>query len=93
VLAAVRNVAVLAESCIVVEPGYVDLGEAEAKPECPGDPPGPAGVDGAVAAVVVGGTPRSSSSSAGSSLLIGRNRGDSKHCSWQAPSLNGPTRG
>jgi hypothetical protein len=38
-------------SCIVVEPGRVDLGEAEGRPERPGDPPGPGGVDGVAVAV------------------------------------------
>lgn len=52
VLVAVRSVVVLAESCIVVEPGHVDLGEAEGRPERHGDPPGPAGVDGVAVAVV-----------------------------------------
>ena len=54
VLAAVGGVAVLAESCIVVEPGCVDLGEAKGRPERLGDPPGAAGVDG-IAVAVVGG--------------------------------------
>ena len=44
---AVGSVAVLAESCVVVEPGGVDLGEAQGRPECLGDPSGPAVVDGA----------------------------------------------
>ncbi len=46
VLVAVASVAVLAESCVVVEPGRVDLGEAQRGPERLGDPPGPAYVDG-----------------------------------------------
>jgi len=33
VAVAVGSVAVLAESCIIVEPGRVDLGEAEGRPE------------------------------------------------------------
>ena len=53
-LVAVGGVAVLAESCIVVEPGRVDLGEAQGRPERLGDPPGPAGVDGVAVAVVSG---------------------------------------
>jgi hypothetical protein len=37
VLVAVESVAVLAESCIVVEPGRMDLGEAKGRPERLGD--------------------------------------------------------
>ena len=51
---AVGSVAVLAESCIVVEAGGVDLDEAQGRPECLGDPAGPADIDG-VAVAVVGG--------------------------------------
>ncbi len=47
VLVAVRDFAVLAESCIVVEPGRVDLGEAQRRPERPGDLSGATGIDGA----------------------------------------------
>jgi hypothetical protein len=54
VLVAVGSVGVLAEPCIVIEPGRVDLGEAEWRPERPGDSPSPAGVDG-VAVPVAGG--------------------------------------
>ena len=53
-LVAVGGVAVLAKSCIVVEPGCVDLGEAQGRPERLGDPPGAAGVDGVAVAVVSG---------------------------------------
>ena len=49
---AVGGVAVLAESCIVVEPGRVDLGEPQGRPERLGDLAGPAGVDGVAVAVV-----------------------------------------
>jgi hypothetical protein len=52
VAVAVGSVAVLAESCIVVESGGVDLGEAQGRPERLGDPPGTAGVDGAAVTVV-----------------------------------------
>jgi hypothetical protein len=38
VAVAVGSAAVLAESRIVVEPGDVDLGEAQERPECLGDP-------------------------------------------------------
>ena len=41
---AVRGVAVLAESRVVVEPGIADLGEGQRRPERDGDLPGPAGV-------------------------------------------------
>jgi hypothetical protein len=37
VAGAVGSIAVLAESCIVVEPGGVDLGEAQGRPERLGD--------------------------------------------------------
>jgi hypothetical protein len=49
---AIGHVAVLAETCIVIEPGRVDLGEAQGRPEHLGDLTGPAGVDGVAAAVV-----------------------------------------
>jgi hypothetical protein len=45
-----RGVALLAESCVVVEPGQVDLGEAQRRPERLGDPPRPAGGDGVAVA-------------------------------------------
>jgi hypothetical protein len=51
VLVAVGGVAVLAEPCIVLEPGRVDLGEAERRPERLGDSSGAAGVDGVTVAV------------------------------------------
>lgn len=51
VLVAVRDFAVWAESCIVVEPGRVDLGEAQGRAERPGDLSGAAGIDGASVAV------------------------------------------
>lgn len=54
VVVAVGGVAVLAEARVVVEPGGVDLGEAQGRPERLGDVPGLAGVDG-VAVAVVGG--------------------------------------
>jgi hypothetical protein len=53
VAVAVRSVAVPAESCVVAEPGGVNLGEAQGRPECLGDLAGPAGVDG-IAVTVVG---------------------------------------
>jgi len=56
VVAAVGHIAVLAESCIVVEPGRVYLSEAQGRPERLGDLPGPASVDG-VALAVVGSDP------------------------------------
>jgi hypothetical protein len=46
VLVAVGDFAVGAESCVVVEPGGADLGEAQGRPERPGDAPGEAGDDG-----------------------------------------------
>ena len=55
VLVAVRSITVLAEPCIVVEPGRMDLGEGQGRPERLGDPPGPAGVDGVTVTVVSGG--------------------------------------
>ena len=55
VLVAVRDFAVLAESRVVMEPGGADLGEAQGRPERPGDAPGEAGVDGAAVAVAGGG--------------------------------------
>ena len=55
VLVAVGDFAVGAESCVVVEPGGADLGEAQRRPERPGDPPGEAGVDGAAVAGASGG--------------------------------------
>jgi hypothetical protein len=55
VLVAVGDLAVLAESCVVVEPGCADLGEARGRPERVGDLPGAAGVDGFAVAVVSGG--------------------------------------
>jgi hypothetical protein len=54
VLATVGSVAVLAESCVVVEPGRVDLGKTEGRPKRPGDTPGAGDVD-EVAVAVVGG--------------------------------------
>src|SRR5208282_6055818 len=48
---AIRGVAVLAESCIVIEAGAVDLGEGQRRPERLGDPAGLAGVDGVAVAV------------------------------------------
>ena len=56
VLVAVRSITVLAEPCIVVEPGRMDLGEGQGRPERLGDLPGPASVDG-VALAVVGSDP------------------------------------
>src|ERR1039457_3903364 len=55
VLVAVRRVAVLAESCVVVEPGVMDLGEGQRWPERDGDLPGRAGVYGVAAESVLGG--------------------------------------
>jgi hypothetical protein len=55
VLVTVRDFAVGAESCVVVEPGGADLGEAQRRPERPGHAPGEAGVDGAAVAVTGGG--------------------------------------
>jgi len=52
---AVGDFAVRAESCVVVEPGGADLGEAQGRPERPGDAPGEAGVDGAAVAGAGGG--------------------------------------
>lgn len=43
VVVAVGSVAVLAESCVVVEPGGVDLGEGQGRPEGRDDPLCPAG--------------------------------------------------
>jgi hypothetical protein len=43
-LVAVGSVAVLAEPCIVVEPGGVNLGEGQGKPERPSDPLRSAGI-------------------------------------------------
>jgi hypothetical protein len=54
VLAALWNVAVLAESRIVIALGRLDLGEAEGGPGRLGDPLGAAGTDG-VAVAVAGG--------------------------------------
>ena len=54
VVVAVGGVAVLAESRVVVEPGGMDLGEAQGRPERLGDVPGLAGVEG-IAVAVVGG--------------------------------------
>jgi hypothetical protein len=54
VVVAVGCVAVLAESCVVVEPGRVDLGEVQGRAERLGDLGGLAGVDG-VALAVFGG--------------------------------------
>ncbi len=54
VVVAVGCVAVLAESCVVVQPGRVDLAEVQGRAERLGDPAGPAGVDG-VAVAVFGG--------------------------------------
>jgi hypothetical protein len=54
VLVAVGHFAVGAESCVVVEPSGADLGEAQGRPERPGDAPGEAGVDGAAVAVAGG---------------------------------------
>jgi len=51
VLVAIGGIAVLAEPRIVVEPGRADLGEAQRRPERPGDPAGPAGLDGVAVAV------------------------------------------
>ena len=51
---AVRCVAVLAESGVVVEPGGMDLAEVQGRAECLGDPAGPAGVDGVAVAVLSG---------------------------------------
>src|ERR1700722_6103319 len=51
VTGAVGSVAVLAESCVVVEPGRVDLAEAQGRPKCLGDQAGSAGVDGVAVAV------------------------------------------
>ena len=55
VLVAVGDFAVGAESCVVVEPGGADLGEAQGRPERPGDAPGEAVVDGAAVAGAGGG--------------------------------------
>jgi hypothetical protein len=52
---AVRSVAAGAESGVVVEPGLVDLGEAQGRLERPGDLPGPGGVDEVAVAVPGGG--------------------------------------
>ena len=54
-LVAVGDFAVGAESCVVVEPGGADLGEAQGRPERPGDAPGEAVVDGAAVAGAGGG--------------------------------------
>lgn len=51
VLVAIRGVAVLTESCVVIEAGAVDLGEGQRRPERLGDPAGPAGVNGVAVAV------------------------------------------
>jgi len=55
VLVAVGDLAVGAESCVVVEPGDADLGEVQGRPERPGDAPGAAGIDGAAIAGAGGG--------------------------------------
>lgn len=54
VLVAVRGVAVLGESCIAVEPGRVNLGEAQGRPERPGDLSSEAGIDWASVAFARG---------------------------------------
>ena len=58
VLVAVRRVAVLAESGVVVEPGGMDPGEGQRRLERDGDLPGLAGVNGVAAESVPGGDPQ-----------------------------------
>ena len=45
----------LAESCVVIEPGSVDLGEGQGRPERLDDLLRPVGIDGVAAVPVLGG--------------------------------------
>ena len=91
VLAAVWNVAVRAESRIVIEPGRVDLGEAEGRPGRLGDPPGAAGADGGRRSRSWRQCPETADTTVPARVAAGHCRARCRQCSHPAGTCPGAT--